>query len=928
MLKSFGEKDRYKVVELLGQGSFGTVFLALDTKLNRRVALKVTNQKLDQVSIQRFQREGEVAPRLRHPNIVRIYDADVHNGQGFIVMEYLAAPDLETLLLRRTFTIEESSEIITQIASALSFLEEVKLIHRDLKPANIIVLEDNRAILMDFGLVLVEDATVLTATGRVVGTPRYMAPELWFGDAYSPASDVFALGLVFHHLLAGCDVEDFEPPQPGSYTPPLPPSHYNDKVPPELDALVAWAVEGDLTLRCPNAKSFLSRLASITGKKDGATEEVRGELLGRSGSSASIKGKVTDEYSAFIKEPLPKGRNLPLLFALLFMLFLSFWAVNRFFLAQPLPQSNHAYKSKFCKLPNGAVFSMTGALKPPSFQVLQNKVIIESGLCVAKGNYWVGAAWDLPKDGPLTFSVKLEDKEIFQTDFTLPKSNFRKEPVARAGDRVAILNWKLHGEANMTVYHQWTKEKKSRQKTTSNNFIRIEAPEKATELCYSLYVEDEPVYENRLFLGCVNRWARQNKSDKPKWQIHHKPIQVGRHLLITQNGISIAALALTHDGAGPHIGVKWSVVSPRGERFAPILGLSDSSGLVGLHFKPNILASANVTKRSELKGPQPKFGLLENEWSAPLDFALRKTKFVHLKESNFLGGAVLKENTLHPFVALPPDWQKRKQLEVKMGKGLGLSHGFTVVRARAGFYVVSLVGEKAFGHLISVDGKTGDLRVEEQVSLFAQKISAVLQPIPRTGDIFRKTFGPASKKKKKKKRIARIELEVHRLRDDYIFVRAGRFVTFIIDSNEKHEATQRTVELPLKHYSRAGEPLLINNEWVLIGIVQSSDKLPILSRTIGVPVFIKSEKNSEQVRLLTTSNHLTGWEARIGRPCLYKGNYYIPTLEEVLVISEKSGNIVRRIYCRSRSNCALVVEDTLIVPASDRSLRCMSLIKE
>ena len=278
MLKSIGDNSRYKVIELLGQGSFGTVFLALDTKLSRRVALKMTNKKLDKVSIQRFQREAVVGPRLRHPNIVKIFDADVHEAQGYIVMEYLDAPDLDTLLDIKTFSIDQSIEIVAQIGAALSYLEDNCLIHRDVKPANIIVLENNRAILMDFGLVLVEDATVLTATGRVVGTPRYMAPELWFGDAYSAASDVFALGLVFHHLLVGYDAEEMQPPKPGTYSPPRPPSFYNEEVSPELDALVAWTLEGDLGLRCPNTTAFLERLASCGPSALKAVKQVKPEI--------------------------------------------------------------------------------------------------------------------------------------------------------------------------------------------------------------------------------------------------------------------------------------------------------------------------------------------------------------------------------------------------------------------------------------------------------------------------------------------------------------------------------------------------------------------------------------------------------------------------------------------------------------------------
>ena len=173
--KDFG---RYEVKSLLGKGGFGTVYEAFDRKLNRTVALKVLN-KGSKEGLSRFRREADICLRLRHPNVITIYDAAIRDDEPFIVMERLEAEDLCALLIKGDIGENEALSIIVQIANAIAYLEKEAILHRDIKPENIMVTTSGRAVLMDFNLGLAENMTALTATGIVVGTSRYMAPELW-----------------------------------------------------------------------------------------------------------------------------------------------------------------------------------------------------------------------------------------------------------------------------------------------------------------------------------------------------------------------------------------------------------------------------------------------------------------------------------------------------------------------------------------------------------------------------------------------------------------------------------------------------------------------------------------------------------------------------------------------------------------------------
>jgi hypothetical protein len=201
------EFGRYRIVRPLGSGGMATVYLAEDTILGRRVALKVP-QLESADDIQRFQREARVAATLNHPNLCGVHDVGVHEG-----VHYLTMPYVEGLTLKQRLDTEgkpsmaEAVEWIYRLALAMQVLHEHGLVHRDLKPANILLRHGREPVVTDFGLARAfgGDAMRLTQTGAPLGTPAYMSPEQIRADAKAigPATDVYSLGVILYELLTG-----------------------------------------------------------------------------------------------------------------------------------------------------------------------------------------------------------------------------------------------------------------------------------------------------------------------------------------------------------------------------------------------------------------------------------------------------------------------------------------------------------------------------------------------------------------------------------------------------------------------------------------------------------------------------------------------------------------------------------------------------
>ena len=198
--------DRYEIIRSIGEGGMANVYLALDTILDRKVAVKILRGDLaeDEKFVRRFQREAISASSLNDPNIVEVYDVGEDNGKYFIVMEYVQGLTLKQLIKKRgSLTLPEVVDIMLQLTSAVAHAHESYIIHRDIKPQNVIILEDGRVKIMDFGIAVALNAGEFTQTNSVMGTVYYIPPEQANGGAATIKSDIYSLGILMYELVTG-----------------------------------------------------------------------------------------------------------------------------------------------------------------------------------------------------------------------------------------------------------------------------------------------------------------------------------------------------------------------------------------------------------------------------------------------------------------------------------------------------------------------------------------------------------------------------------------------------------------------------------------------------------------------------------------------------------------------------------------------------
>jgi eukaryotic-like serine/threonine-protein kinase len=197
---------RYEIERPLGHGAMAVVDLAHDHELDRDVALKRLAENLarDADLRERFLREGRLAARLGHPNIVRVFDVGEADGRPYIAMEHVDGETLaDTLTRRGTLPADEASALGAQAARALAAAHAAGLVHRDVKPHNLLLRRDGLLKLGDFGIAVGLDGTRLTLAGTVLGTAAYLAPEQARAEEVTAAADVYALGLVLAELVTG-----------------------------------------------------------------------------------------------------------------------------------------------------------------------------------------------------------------------------------------------------------------------------------------------------------------------------------------------------------------------------------------------------------------------------------------------------------------------------------------------------------------------------------------------------------------------------------------------------------------------------------------------------------------------------------------------------------------------------------------------------
>jgi TonB family protein len=195
---------RYQVLEKIGDGGMGSLYLARDPAIDRLVAIKLLRRGFDTDPLrERFAREARAAGRLRHTHIVTIFDVGEHEGDPFIAMEFLAGETLAELIRQGArLSLSRRLELIEELCDGLAYAHRAGLVHRDIKPANLMVDADGVLKILDFGIVRVDESGI-TQSGVLVGTINYMAPEQVLGTGVDHRSDIFAVGLVAYELLSG-----------------------------------------------------------------------------------------------------------------------------------------------------------------------------------------------------------------------------------------------------------------------------------------------------------------------------------------------------------------------------------------------------------------------------------------------------------------------------------------------------------------------------------------------------------------------------------------------------------------------------------------------------------------------------------------------------------------------------------------------------
>ena len=300
---------RYEILAELGRGAMGVVYRARDPKINRVVAVKTVSlagqpPEAEVEYRERFIREAEAAGRLSHPGIVTIYDVgeEPETRAPYIVMEFVKGPSLERLLSEQghTLPLEQALQLTLELAEALDCAHGQGVVHRDLKPANILITEDGRAKIADFGIAKLNLAN-LTLGGRTLGTPAYMSPEQLNGDEVDGRSDLFSLGVILYTVLTG-----YRPFQGNSAMTvsfkvvnkePVPASVLDTDLPPGLDYIISRAMAKDPAQRYQRGMEMVLDIQELReGREPWSKTKQPGSLGGvnaAQGSNTVTKSRAT-----------------------------------------------------------------------------------------------------------------------------------------------------------------------------------------------------------------------------------------------------------------------------------------------------------------------------------------------------------------------------------------------------------------------------------------------------------------------------------------------------------------------------------------------------------------------------------------------------------------------------------------------------------
>jgi eukaryotic-like serine/threonine-protein kinase len=305
---------RYRVLSHLGSGGMAEVYCATDLQLGRKVALKVLHERFaaDEEFVERFKREASSAAGLQHQHVVSIYDRGEWDGASYIAMEYVAGRTLKQLVREdRPLDPARAANLTVQILRAARFAHRRGVIHRDFKPQNVIVDDEGRAKVTDFGIARA-GASDMTQTGSIMGTAQYLSPEQAQGHAVNQRSDLYSIGIVLYELLTGRVPFDAQSPVTIALKQvseqPVRPSEINPAVTPELEAVVLRALAKDPAARFADADEFIAALDAAVSRIPSeaaiaAAEAAAAALPAASGVTGAIMapppGPITGVYPGF-----------------------------------------------------------------------------------------------------------------------------------------------------------------------------------------------------------------------------------------------------------------------------------------------------------------------------------------------------------------------------------------------------------------------------------------------------------------------------------------------------------------------------------------------------------------------------------------------------------------------------------------------------
>ena len=272
--------SHYKIIEKLGEGGMGVVYKAEDTKLKREVAIKFLPHHVvaNTEEKQRFEIEAQAAAALNHPNIATIHAIEESENKVFIVMEFINGTELKEMINKALPTVDDTLNIIEQIAEGLKAAHQKGIIHRDIKSSNIMITPSGRIKIMDFGLAKVGGNSQITRLGTTLGTTAYMSPEQARGEQVDHRTDIWSSGIIFYEMLTG------ELPFKGEFDQAIIYSILNEepksiisiqeKLPMRLEQLVMKMLTKEPGLRYKNMEEFLTELKEVKSKKEPAKDSI------------------------------------------------------------------------------------------------------------------------------------------------------------------------------------------------------------------------------------------------------------------------------------------------------------------------------------------------------------------------------------------------------------------------------------------------------------------------------------------------------------------------------------------------------------------------------------------------------------------------------------------------------------------------------